>query len=395
MSDPDRRRLARLRGAHRGAATLLLNTALAFVLVNLVAWPIATALRGDPITALYGRDTVLAAYPGKEPSDVDDLLEETWSRLLVYRPFLETGERPRSGRFVNVSEPGFRHSKDQAPWPPPEGTFAVFVLGGSTAFGHGVADDETFASYLQEELRRAPPAAAADRDIVVYNFAAPGYYSSHERVLLGELLATGQPPELAVFLDGLNDFYFDEPQFTERFERLMSDHPMVYAARLARRLPVLELALRWVDHRRGEAALTEPTFDPAFDDAALLDARIERYLANVRQSAAAAREYRVATLFVVQPVPTYEYDLAQHPFARWSFDAHSASHFGYPRLKERLEREPPAANVLWAGDLLRDRKEPLFVDQVHYNPVLARDLARLVAAELAPEVATGGDARND
>jgi dTDP-4-dehydrorhamnose reductase len=39
--------------------------------------------------------------------------------------------------------------------------------------------------------------------------------------------------------------------------------------------------------------------------------------------------------------------------------------------------------VLWAGDLLRDREEPLFVDQVHYGPTLARDLARFVARELA------------
>ena len=388
MTDRTREPLGRLRRAHRATAALVLNTALAFLLVNLIAWPIATALRSDPITALYGRDTVLAAYPDREPSEVDDLLEETWSGTLAYRPFLQARERPRRGRFVNVSEPGFRHSKDQAPWPPPDGSFAVFVLGGSTAFGHGVADDETFASYLQEELRRAPLAAAGDRDIVVYNFAAPGYYSSHERILLGELVAAGHPPDLAVFLDGLNDFYFDEPQFTERLERLMSERPLVYVARLARGLPVLELAMRWVDRRRGQAALAGPTFDPGYDDPALLDARIERYLANARQSAAAAQEYGVATLFVVQPVPSYEYDLAQHPFARWSFDAHAASHFGYPRLKERLDREPAGARVLWAGDLLRDRHEPLFVDQVHYGPVLARDLARFVAAELTRSEST-------
>jgi hypothetical protein len=217
----------------------------------------------------------------------------------------------------------------------------------------------------------------------VYNFAAAGYYSSHERILLGELLAAGHRPDLAVFLDGLNDFYFAEPQLTDRLERLMSERPLVYAARLARRLPVLELALRFGERRRGKAELAAPTFDPALDDPALLDARIDRYLANVRQSAVVAEEHGVDTLFVVQPVPTHGYDLERHPFARWSFGGHAASHFGYPRLRERLEREPPAARVLWAADLLRDRREPLFVDQVHYGPVLAHDLARFVAGELA------------
>lgn len=387
MSERGRRFWGRVRTAHRAAATLLLNTTLALVLVNVLAWPFAAALRGDPITTRYGRDTVRAAYPHRAADDVDRLLAETWSDRMVYRAFLQAGERPRRGAHVNVDAHGFRHSKDQAPWPPPADRYVVFVFGGSTAFGHGVADDETFPSYLQEELRRTPPADAAGRALAVYNFAVAGYYSSHERILLGELLAAGHRPAVAVFLDGLNDFYFAEPQFTDRLERLMSERPLVHVARLARRLPVLELALHLRQRALSRAERAAPTFDPSYDDETMLDARIDRWLANARQSAAAAREHGVATLFVAQPVPTHGYDLDHHPFARWSFGGHAASHFGYPRLQQRLETDPPTGiRMLWAGDLLRDRVEPLFVDQVHYGPVLARDLARFVAAELARPV---------
>jgi hypothetical protein len=285
---------------------------------------------------------------------------------------------------VNVDQHGFRHTANQAPWPPAPGSFVVFVFGGSTAFGHGLADDETFGSYLQEALEREPPASAAGRPVALYTFAAAGYYSSHERVLLGELLAAGHRPDAAVFLDGLNDFYFDQPQFTDRLERLMSDRPLVYVARLARHLHVLEVALRLAERGRARADREAPAWDATLDDAELLDGRIDRYLSNVRQSAAVAREHGFEALFVVQPVPTHGYELEHHPFARWTFAGHSASHFGYPRLRERLEREPPAARArfLWAADLLQDRAEPLFVDQVHYAPQLARELATFVAAEL-------------
>jgi hypothetical protein len=390
------RGLEGVRRGYRAAALLAFNAALAFVAADLLAWPVVLALRGDPITTRYGRETVLAAYPHRAPDEVDALLRETWDDALVYRPFLQAGDRPRDGRFVNVDEHGFRHTANQAPWPPTAesvaGSFVVFVFGGSTAFGHGVADDETFGSFLQEALEREAPASAADRPVALYNFAAAGYYSSHERILLGELLAAGHRPDAAVFLDGLNDFYFEEPQLTDRLERLTSDRPLVYVARLARRLHVLELALRLAERGRARTDRETPTWDHALDDGALLDGRIERYLSNVRQSAAVAREHGFEALFVVQPVPTHGYELDHHPFARWTFAGHSASHFGYPRLRERLEREPPTARVLWAGDLLRGRTEPLFVDQVHYGPLLARELAQLVAAELVAGQPPPGEA---
>jgi hypothetical protein len=377
--------LRRLADRYRNLATLALSVAVAGVLGNLVAWPLLALLETDPVTARYGAGLVASAYPQRSPAEVEALLAETWSDPMVYRPFVQAGERPRAGRFVNVDPAGFRHSASQQAWPPARARFNVFVLGGSTAFGHGVADDETFASALQEALR----GRTGEREVAVYNFAAAGYYSSHERVLFGELLAAGARPDLLVQLDGLNDFFFDEPQFTNRLERLASERPAVLGARLVRQLPAVALALelghRLRARRDRRAAQGKPPFDPVYDDRPLLEARIARYLANVRAVDATARAAGVHALFVVQPVPTHGFDLAGHPFAAWGFDRHAYSHFGYPLLRERLEREPPEAMVLWAAELLRERTAPSFVDQVHYAPELARDLAAWVAERIPPE----------
>src|SRR6185369_12207002 len=104
---------------------------------------------------------------------------------------------------VTVDPAGFRAGRDQRPWPPDPARFNVFVFGGSTTFGYGVADGDTIASQLQPLLARH------GRDVAVYNFGRGYYYSTQERILYEQLLAGGFVPALAVFIDGLNDFCYD------------------------------------------------------------------------------------------------------------------------------------------------------------------------------------------
>src|SRR6185436_14410167 len=50
------------------------------------------------------------------------------------------------------------------------------------------------------------------------------YYSSQERILFSNLLATGIVPDVAVFVDGLNEFYRsqDAPQFSRQFMAMIN-----------------------------------------------------------------------------------------------------------------------------------------------------------------------------
>jgi hypothetical protein len=344
----------------------LFHGVMLFFGLNLLAWCLLKAAPADPIALTYGQRPFGIVYPGRSAEEIRELLHETWNRPVAWEPFTESRERRFQGRYVNVHPAGFRLSHLQGPWPPDRTRANVFVIGGSTTFGYGVADDETIVSALQDYLdQRLGPAHAS-----CYNFGRGGYYSSGERILFQELLTTGAVPRVAVFVDGLNEFAFASPFLSERLRKAVKS-PVAGALRvLVDELPLAQVVVRWKamgkPPRRTRAALRA-----AFDDPGLLDSRIGRYLANRRLIAASASAWGVRPLFVWQPVPTYQYDLRYHLFGDLDFEQNNYSAFGYPRMAERLRREPLGPGFLWAADLQVGVFQPLYVDQIHYTGAMS------------------------
>jgi hypothetical protein len=89
---------------------------------------------------------------------------------------------------------------------------------------------------------------------------------------------------------------------------------------------------------------------------------------------AEAKEFSVRTLFVWQPVPTYEYDLKYDPFATDGFGGFSYSKYGYPLMQEAVARTHPG-NSLWCADMQKDMHELLYVDEFHYSPKMTEIIA--------------------
>ena len=110
-------------------------------------------------------------YATWKPDDVRKLLEETGNASYRYEPLTQTLLAPRVGKYVNVSEHEFRHGKHENAWPPSDKTLAVFVFGGSTTFGWGVADWETVPAFLEEKLRNR-----FRSNIAVYNFGKSSFF---------------------------------------------------------------------------------------------------------------------------------------------------------------------------------------------------------------------------
>jgi len=246
----------------------------------------------------------------------------------------------------------------------------VFVFGGSTAFGAALPDDETIASYLQE----SGTADGASPPLAVYNFARPAYFSSQELVLFQQLLNAGFVPQVAVFIDGLNDFIFadGQPLFTDRFRNFMAgksdsslldDVPMVRAAHW--------LSQRWTKPK------PRPSEAVNYDDPALLQGAVHRWLANKRMIEMIANGFGVRTIFVWQPVPTYKYDLRYHFFlhTRTEFAAYGRSGYGYPFMENLRAQGKLGSNVLWLADMQQNKHENLYVDSIHYNAAFSKEIA--------------------
>jgi hypothetical protein len=371
----------RLRELYVSASLILVNAFLLLLVLNSLAavyLSIGGRLSNDnPVAAKYSAEALRAAYPNLQQEQIDDLLHETWSRGFIYQPFTQFSEAPFRGRYVNVSKIGYREGHDQANWPPPPADTNILVFGGSTTFGYGVEDDQTIAAHLQDRLRRR-----LDDGVNVYNFGRGFYYSTQERILFQQLLMAGVRPDVAVFIDGLNDFYHydDRPLYTDRFADYVGGNtPKV--SRLAK-LPVARLFRQVAGDDKAGNIMPADQAGPAFDDSKVLDGVISRYLENRRMIEAVAASYNVKTLFVWQPVPTYKYDTSYHPFFGNSDDRHGYSVFGYPRFRQLLDGMPPADNFLWAADIQQDLAEALYVDQVHYTGEFSDRIAGMVADKL-------------
>lgn len=357
---------------------LLANVFLLFVAMNLGAYVLLKATKAltqeNPVETKYGRELLAAAYPDMNEGEIKALLNETWSRAnMEYEPFTQFKERVYAGRYVNIDGNGFRRGHEQAVWPPSPDAVNVFVFGGSTTFGYGVPDNETLPSHLQNILRQRVP-----KVVNVYNFGRGFYFSSQERVLFEQLLLAGHKPDIAIFVDGLNDFfnYKGEPKYTPSFRRQLDGKPDWN--RTVGRLPVVKLMHKIVSaNGEGEKVLD---VDPG--DTAMLHGVIDRYFANRRIIRAIATAHGVNPLFVWQPVPGYLPGENANPFMRARIGAHVFSAHGYPLMQRRVAAEPKSDDFLWAADMQIGQIQPLYVDQVHYSGSFARAIAHAIEQHL-------------
>ena len=114
------------------------------------------------------------------------------------------------------------------------------------------------------------------------------------------------------------------------------------------------------------------------------DGIIARMFLNFRMVRSIARDFGIKVLFVIQPVPFFEYspDAGNYPFTPDPSEFAAITN-GYKRLGQmiqELQEEDPAAtlDVLWLGSLFEDEKGPVYLDQVHYT----RAAGKRIAAEI-------------
>lgn len=336
----------------------------------------------DPISRKYGAELVEEIYSDMSQQDIASLLEETWTRRYEYSPYIQFRERAYHGRFVNVHGAGFRYSREQGVWPPAEETVNVFIFGGSTTFGYGLRDDQTVASYLQQYLQ-----PAFQRPLKVYNFGCGSYFSTQERILFTELLLAGWRPEMAIFIDGLNDFYFanNEPALTGSLRELVDGNSpwgecaaWINSSSLHRALGSLGQRMKRSASESGNSwTIAHPT-----EWESECRQVVERYFANQQLITLLAEQHDIPVYFVWQPIPGYRYDLQYHPFAASGMGEHLRSSFGYPIIADLRNSVPAGERFLWCADIQENIRRRLYVDQVHYGAELAEMLAIDIAAKI-------------
>lgn len=376
---------------YSGFARTLLGAVLVVVVANLLAW---AALEARDLLKIHGGERVpdnpwalrAKIYPGMTPDDIYRLHIESWElRGYDYQPLAQFREAPFRGRFVNVTEAGFRKGRRDVPWPPAADRFNVFVFGGSTTFGYGLPDGETVPAALEDILEQV-----GSGPISVYNFGRAFFFSTHELLEFQRLLMAGIKPAAVLFIDGINEFFFDSDDllWSERIRKALDRSevsPAQSLGNLATALPVNELAtflFRYfgadaADRDRQAQANVARILGEA--DLGRIDRALDRYLRNKALIETLGRHFGVAVAFVWQPVPTYKYDLSQHLFAYRDMRAIAQTGAAYRRAAERFAKGDFGDNLAWCADIQEGISKPLYVDAVHYSAELARLLAECIA----------------
>lgn len=294
-------------------------------------------------------------YRDMTPPEIDLLQRECLAIRYVYEPFVQFLPLPVLATYVRIDEPGVRRNRSRAPWPPDPKAVNVFVFGGSTTLGYHLRDDQTVPAQLETELRER----LTNTNLWCYNLGSGYHFSSQERARFAALLTEGILPRVAIFIDGLNEFYHPEgvPQYTFDFRRFSApDTP-------APNRLLLQNHKEFTDEQR------EP----------LIESAIARYQRNILLSQSLADRVGVKTLFVAQPVPFHAYALtnnAIHPFHDPTEAAEDRlCQLAYPRLRDLAANGVFGANFLWAGELFKEAETAMYADKAHYSPEGARVLA--------------------
>jgi hypothetical protein len=401
---------------HTTVLFALINVAIAFWLDHAAPAPSAEETQRQRAQAAldkYGMDFYKRLYPGKTEEQIRQLLDDSPQWRSVYAPFVEfMGGRLALPGF-NRDEAGFRLvGSEQGPWPLDRGALNIFVFGNSTT-QNGSADEETIPAHMQRLLRER----SREQKINVYNFATGAYFSSQEVTMLQNLLRSGDIPDMVVFIDGFDEFFFwnGETAMSGAYRNAAEQIRALQAqlgrdkgvgwhfVELLRALPFVKLMTRLrggtpvpgaaaaaPSRPRGASAFvavaraaTGTASDEVYarsyadseqiTDPGRIEEAIEHYLINKDIARGIARQFALEPVFVWQPSPLYKYDLSLHPYP--IADDHRRARYGYPVMARYAAGNDMGPNFLWCADVFESAKEPVYVDQMHYSDAGNRAVA--------------------
>ncbi len=176
---------------YRGIAIMLLNTILILVLADLAALLVLKVWNPDDISTRVAKLNEVRSGRSTAP-DINSIRGH-------YTSFLLWHADPGLAGMMSSDERGLRTTPGAVEQ---EGSFDVFVFGGSAAWGVEVPDSCTIAAYIQEFLSEE-----LDRPVNVVNYGQISWVSSQELICLLFELRDGMRPELVIFHDGFNDLH--------------------------------------------------------------------------------------------------------------------------------------------------------------------------------------------
>lgn len=352
------------------AIVLPLAGVIALELLLWIAWSIQS-LRLPNLPQIQASSPVYSHQDWSSQFWKEEMLRKKLRR--DYRPFEVWGNTPLHGEYINNDKRQFGVVRRTVG--PPSAECAqrqqvrVWLFGGSVAYGLGVPDWATPASFLSRDL-----SSALRKCVSVVNFGVEGYVSNQETILLMERLKAGPAPDMVVFYDGANDTsavlrpedpahsHFSLGTVKARVEGSLSGRldfiEGTYTVRSAR--------MFWALLRgRTRSLVNTPVVNHLPTTAAAV---MDNYEGNIRLGKALANAYNFklywfwqpSLYFGRKPLVPFEQKLANVEDV-WAVADRAV-------YQEAARRAAQDGEFIFLGDLFDQATEPIYIDQVHTGP---------------------------
>jgi lysophospholipase L1-like esterase len=323
-------------------------------------------------------------------------------------------------RGIHHNRNGFRRSSD-VERVKPAGTYRIFLMGASTAYGTGglwphiqrdyavLDNSETIDAYLEKQLGEAFPGQTFE----VINAGIPSTWTHHNLIYLNQTVLR-YDPDMVLFLDGFNDFYFYDPTHDQFGDYAYTDHSYVIMGRPTVRS--LFAANAWWFFRK--SALVHAVSRSARNLKRLFSrpgerapieletavASVEKVfrnnaLAMMERSALIARHEGVIPVFMLQPLLILERErpgLTDIEKQMLAFNVESYlpgyeqfMHRAVPRLAaiEDSALADVGGEFIDLTSIFRDTHGQIFTDYAHLTPSGNEILASVVTERIRPLLA--------
>lgn len=359
--------------AYKFVSVIVLNTILILLVLNFFA---GKSLKKRYL-AQYKPENYLdrqEIYPGYSPDDIALLMKETWDQPFQYEPWVGFKEKPRTGKFVNINEEGFRNS-DKGRTNLSDDGIKIYVFGGSTTFGYGIEDAFTIPAHLQKRISNV----YSDKKIRVFNFGRAYYYSTQELALLLQLLRKGYSFDIAIFIDGWNET-LQAPYFTDELSLLFDAYnysPDELQSIVVEQVPLVS----YVHEKLGGGNSKKEVFRRSKFRSDPADVRRE-YLQNREIINLLATKYGFSAYFFIHPAPGYHNQYSNHKFWKQrSSDSLNAMNAKMEALEVTVNNQ----NAYSMTALLENYSKQPFVDEIHFTPEVCDLIAEFITQKIRIE----------
>jgi len=352
----------------------------------------------------------LKAYEGYDGKHLLQYAYDPYKNVLPMPNYVDT-------RGIKHNSVGFRRSTE-VPIAKPAGVFRIFLVGGSTAYGLGglwphiqpefavLKNTETIDTYLERYLNEAVPG----RRIEVINAAITSTWTHHHLIYLNQSLLK-YDPDMVLFLDGFNDFYFvntNHDQFEDYAysadSRFMLGEPTIssltYSAAwwMFRKFALARVVAR--NARTVKQLLSKrPTRTPINVDTAMAGLREvfpKSGLKMWRRSGLILKDEGIQPVFMLQPMLILERRRTQMPEVErklfdFTVESYLPNYEAFAQQAVEFVRGKSAAMVTETGaefidltNIYANATGQVFTDYAHLTPAANDVLARYVSARIVP-----------